>query len=96
LALEDEGPQVLEQFRLNVKDVTRRSADNPRLKFHSGDSYWHDGQRWVQREMLADRNNDQYREIIVDPLTGEVIHFCEEPLSAHQGHGDARKKPSSE
>lgn len=41
---------------------------------------------------LIHRDNDLYREKVVDPDTGEVIHFCEEKLSDHKGHGSAKKK----
>jgi phage FluMu protein Com len=48
--------------------------------------------RWVEKIRLIDREKDHYLEKIVDPDTGEIIRHCEEPLSQHQGHGDARKK----
>lgn len=42
-----------------------------------------------RREFIRDRENDYYFERVTSP-TGEVIHFCEEPLSKHQGHGSAK------
>jgi hypothetical protein len=32
------------------------------------------------------------RSEVVDPESGVEIHRCEEPLSAHVGHGDAKKR----
>lgn len=46
----------------------------------------------VHREQIFDRDNDRYFEKVTDYETGEVIHHCDEPLSEHQGHGDARLK----
>jgi hypothetical protein len=39
----------------------------------------------------ADRG-DLYSEKITDAETGEVIHQCQEPLTAHQKHGSAKPK----
>lgn len=50
--------------------------------------------RWMQRDLVIDRENDRYVERVVDPETGEIVHVCEEPLSEHQGHGTAKKKSS--
>ena len=44
----------------------------------------------MRRIMRIDRENDQYQEVVTDPSTGEAVHRCEEPLSQHTGHGDAR------
>lgn len=51
----------------------------------------------VQREQIIDRDNDRYYEQVTDYDTGEVIHFNEEPLSKHVGHGTAkpRKPPNA-
>jgi hypothetical protein len=38
-----------------------------------------------------DRIRDWYHERIVDAETGELVHECDEPLSQHRGHGDARR-----
>ncbi len=46
----------------------------------------------VHRERVIDRDNDRYFEKITDYESGEVIHHCEEPLSQHQGHGNAKPK----
>ena len=56
----------------------------------TGDSSSRKLQRWVQRGMVFDRAVDRYKEEVRDPLTGEVIHSADEPLSEHRGHGSAR------
>jgi hypothetical protein len=38
-----------------------------------------------------DRRNDRYLEHITPAYTREVLRHVEEPLSAHRGHGSAKK-----
>jgi len=47
---------------------------------------------WMHKERLIDRENDHYRERIVNPATGKEVHFVDEPLSQHWGHGSAKKR----
>lgn len=46
----------------------------------------------MKKERLIDRDNDLYKEIVIDPVTGDVVHKCEEPLSKHFGHGSDKTK----
>ncbi len=48
--------------------------------------------RIMEKSRLIDLENDQYIEHVVDNITRETIHRCEEPLSEHKGHGSAKKK----
>lgn len=54
--------------------------------------YSYSREKPVLKQRVIDRDNDQYFEKVTDYETGEVIHHCEEPLSQHQGHGDAKRK----
>jgi len=45
----------------------------------------------MDKERVIDRDNDVYKEKVVDPKTGETIHHCEEKLSEHYGHGSDKK-----
>ena len=74
---------------LKAREPGRRK---PFLWQISGASFFRRGQRWVDRLMRFDKRNNQYQEVVSDPETGTIIHKCEEPLSKHRGHGDARKK----
>ena len=38
-------------------------------------------------DRVYDRDNDRYKEKVVDCKTGELIHEDEEKLSEHRGHG---------
>ena len=64
----------------------------PFIEGKSGDDLHKKSGKWMQREMTVNREKDQYKEVVTDPQTGEVIHHCEEPLSKHQYHGSAKKK----
>jgi hypothetical protein len=55
-----------------------------------GDDLWRKTGQWVQLTRTIDRSADWYSEKVVDTRTGEVVHQCEEPLSAHRGHGSAK------
>ena len=36
---------------------------------------------------------DRYFERVVDEETAQLLRLCDEPLSEHQGHGSAKRKP---
>jgi hypothetical protein len=44
----------------------------------------------IERTMKRVGFGDWYSEKVIDRETGEVINYCEEPLSVHQGHGSAK------
>jgi hypothetical protein len=50
--------------------------------------------KMMKLQRMIDRDRDYYYERVTDPETGETIHFCEEPLSEHKGHGSAKKNES--
>lgn len=45
---------------------------------------------WMRLERLIDRAKNLYREHVVNPGSGEIVHHCEEPLFEHRGHGSAK------
>ncbi len=93
LELKDkEGLEIHDNVRGKIKSVTLPSSKNPRVKFFSGDDLRKSDGKWMQKEMVVDRENNLYKEIVKDIQTGEVIRDCEEPLSDHVGHGDAKFK----
>ncbi len=58
----------------------------------SGDDLHYSSGKWMQKERLVDHKHNIYRERILNPETGDVVHFCEEPLSEHRGHGSDKAK----
>ena len=88
--LHDEVPPPKEMLRGKVKDKTRRSRDNPRVEFLTGDDQRKTDGKWMRKRREIDKDRDTYFEEVVDPDTGELFHRCEEPLSKHRGHGSAK------
>ncbi len=75
----------------NLK-AKRADQKKPYVEDRSWPDYSRNRGKFVHQKRVIDRDNDQYFEKITDYETGEVIHLCEEPLSQHQGHGDAKRK----
>ena len=48
--------------------------------------------RLVRIFQRMDRDNDTYDKVVIDPVTGDVLKDQHEPLSQHQGRGDAKPK----
>ncbi len=59
-----------------------------------GDDFRRSTGQWLHLSRTIDRANDQYSEEVIDPRTGEIVHQCEEALSAHRGHGSAKRRQS--
>ena len=88
---ENSNLQFKESLRGKVKDITKMGKDKLRKDFFTGDDLHRKSGKWYKKDRCIDKENDQYKETVVDPETGEVIHHCEEPLSEHHGHGSAKK-----
>lgn len=74
--------------------IKARHGDSGRVFLESkfGDDLHRKTGQWNHLERVINRKDDQYKEVISNPRTGEVIHQCEEPLSQHFGHGSAKRK----
>jgi hypothetical protein len=55
----------------------RQGAKKFAFQDRSGDEFGVKLQRWLKKLRVIDRENDQYREKVWDPETGEVIHRAE-------------------
>lgn len=93
---ENVGLEIHDSLRGKLKDPSLPSKKNPRVDFFSGDDLRKSDGKWMQKERVLDRDNDHYKEVVVDPETGEVIHHNEVPLSEHFGHGSAKFKKDGE
>jgi len=74
----------------------RQGERKPHVEGKSGDDLHRETGRWMKKDRLIDRENDHYKEVVTDPESGNVIRYCEEPLSEHRGHGSAKKNPHDE
>ena len=77
--------------KLGMK-ARRDSGGKPFVEQISGDDLHRKTGNWMKLKRIIDRENDHYHEIVTDPLTGEIVHECEERLSDHKGHGSAKYK----
>jgi len=73
----------------------RGGKGKPFIKGVIGDDLYRKFQKWVRLERVIDRDNNIYKEVVVDPTTGEEIYKCDEHLSQHVGHGDDIKNKSN-
>lgn len=64
----------------------------PFIEQFSGVELWRKFKKLVKKERIIDRDNNLYVERVEDIETGEIIHYCKEPLSKHFGHGSAKHK----
>ena len=60
----------------------------------SGDDLHRATGQWNKLTREIDRENNRYKEVIVNPASGEVLRHCDEPLTEHIGRGSAKPKPS--
>ena len=79
-----------DRTRGKVKDQTMSGKDNPRVDFIAGDDLRRKDNKWMKKSRTIDKDNDLYKETVIDPETNEVVHHCEESLSVHQGHGSEK------
>lgn len=70
----------------------RAGIKEPYIESVSGDDLHRKTGKWMKLNRVIDRENDLYKEEVIDPDNGIVVHRCEEPLSAHKGHGSAKIK----
>jgi hypothetical protein len=84
---------VRDGFGLKAK---RPGQKKPYVEDLSMPDYSRSRGKHVHRQRVINRDNDHYFEKITDYETGEVIHYCEEPLSQHKNHGSAKSKKSKQ
>ena len=70
----------------------RPGEQRPNLEYSDGPDMSHRLGKLVFKQRIIDRDNDRYFEHIEDYESHEVIHYCDELLSKHTGHGSAKKK----
>ena len=76
--------------RLGIK-VKRPTQNKPFIEQRVGAHFHRDSGTWRKQERVINRDTDSYREVFTD-ADGREVHRCEEPLSAHRGHGSAKKR----
>lgn len=85
-----DGADLYDSWMAQSRDASLTGKRKVRWDTFVGWEMSHKLQRMVFKTRTIDRSNDSYQETVVDPKSGEVIHCCEEALSAHFGHGSAK------
>lgn len=78
-----------DQVSLNVKEKNKKK---PILEEKVGSDYCVEQKKFVDKTRIIDREHNHYYEKVKDPDTGEIKHYCDEPLDHHFNHGSAKKK----
>jgi len=86
---EDTMPEMREIFCFKVKDKTKNSKKNPVLDVFQGIQIRKSTGELVNKEREIDKINNRYYEH-VETLDGKELHLCDEKLTDHQGHGNAK------
>jgi hypothetical protein len=86
----EEAVTLREKWGLKHK---RPGHKKPIYESISGDDLHRNSGEWNNLTREIDRENNRYKEIIVNPNTGEVLRHVDEPLSEHTGRGSAKPKP---
>lgn len=86
------GIDIRDTLRGKVRDPNLPSKKNPRVDFLVGTDLRKSDGKWMEKERVIDRDENLYKEAVVDPENGQEIHRNEEPPSDHFGHGSAKFK----
>lgn len=69
----------------------KKKRDYVVKEFNSGIEKSHSLGKDVFKSRLIDRRHNHYHEEVLDIENDRIIHYCDEPLSEHFGHGSAKK-----
>jgi hypothetical protein len=75
---------IREKIGLKLK---RPGNKKPIYESVSGDDLFRATGQWNKLTREIDRENDLYKELIINGETGEVIRDCQEPLTEHVNRG---------
>lgn len=77
-------------FHENIKIVAKKNGKKKPFKESvEGEELFKQKGVWVNKKRVIDRENNSYLEVVKDNA-GNEIHYCNEKLSDHFGHGSAK------
>ena len=88
--------EIHDKIEVKLKDPKFSSKHNPRVEVVSGDDLRHSDGKWMIKERVIDKDGNYYKEKVIDPKTGQVVHLDEGPLSEHVDHGSAKFKKGND
>lgn len=84
--------EVYHNMKITTKNDGYPSKKKVRKTVQVGDDYNRDRKKFVSLKRILDKDNDIYGEEVKDIETNEIIRECYEPLTEHQGRGNAKNK----
>ena len=78
---------VRARLKLGLKTPKRLKHKKPAYEAIYGEDFHRDTGRWNLLARVIDRAKNRYHKVIQNPENGQIIHYCDEPLSDHTGHG---------
>ncbi len=93
------GAHVIEALTVREKigmKQKRPGHKKPIFESVSGDDLHRASGQWNKLTREIDRENNRYKEVIVNPETGEILRHCDEPLTDHVNRGSAKPKPDEQ
>lgn len=68
------GLDIRDTLRGRFKDPNRSSKNKPLVYFMVGADLLKSDGKWMEKERVIDRDNGFYKEVVVDPETGQETH----------------------
>ncbi len=81
-----EPMEIRQSILMKLKNTTKHGKAKERRKIKIEED------KHGYRYMDVNVDKDSYFEEVRSKQSGEVIHYCFEPLSQHRGHGSAKEK----
>lgn len=77
-------------FHENIKIVAKKNEEKkPFRETFEGEDFFKQKQEWVYKKRIIDREKNRYLEVVTDSDENK-IHYCDEKLTDHWGHGSAK------
>ena len=71
-------------FRSRDPNLSRTQAKRTGIDVKDGMDWWHDGGKYVYRYQEVNRLDNRYLKVVIDPESGMVLRYCDEPLTEHR------------
>ena len=78
------------KFAGKDKENGKKKRDYKVIEGMAGAEYSVSRDKYVDKVRVIDRTANRYYEKVINPDNNEVMHYCEESLTEHFGHGSAK------
>jgi hypothetical protein len=81
--------EMKDAIRIQVRDGATGKVVS---EYRGGDELRRSIGDWIDKQRVVDHAAGIYQEVVINPATCEVLHFCFESLAAHRGHGRSKSQ----